>query len=383
MARKQDIAGMILTTILILGFMLTFFSYQTFTSFQAELVTYNPRLAIAYVIKPGVSKDKPQAKPAKYAIFKAEHSIRRHFLPLNKHPADTETFEIPFNITADDSSQVTVQKYGNYIKVLENVEVDKINVDCVDLKIKRNITKICVYKRENDLFVSGSIRNNGNWEERNLGGLEKALRGKPDMVFLDIGCNIGIFTTYAMLFGNPTVCIDPLLANLQVMMKTLQLTKDDKNVILLWNAVSEKHEKVTLFQGQDHNIGSNHVQKLNETKNIKKVVNYEVQTIILDDFQHIFADKRIFIKLDIENYEWKALEGGENFFKKANICYVLMEIVTHKIRDTGLKICNFLSSFGLYPFADIDMKYSLNVTMIESWPVDVIFIKNTTECQIK
>lgn len=394
MAYNENLHLTVLSTTFIFGIALIFFAYQKSTTFlvihpKLQVIQGTKHSLTPFVVKKPkasqtVSKSAKYAVPkqAKYASFTKENAIRNHFQPLvARKTEDILTFEISFNKTASDLSNVTVLKYGEFIRILEDVEVDKIDIECVDMQVKSDFTKICVYKRENDLFVSGSIRNIGNWEGYNLEGLGTALQGKPDMVFIDIGCNIGTFTTYTLLFGNPTLCIDPLMANLEVMMKTLRLTKDEKNVFLLWNAVSDKHEKVILSQGQADNIGSTRVIKLNETYDTKtKAANYEVQTIILDDLQDILTNRRIFIKMDIESYEWKALQGGENFFKKTNVCYVMMEIAAHKISDTGLKIYNFLSQFGLYPFTDVEMRKSLNITQITDWPAVAIFVKNTTEC---
>ena len=318
---------------------------------------------------------------AKYSSFMKENSVIQFFDSLSEQmPKNIMKFEVPFNTTINDLAEVTIEKYGENIQILKNVDVDRIDVDCVDLKTRIGNTHICVYKRKDDLFVSGMIRNNGHWEGYNLESLGRVLKDKPDMVFIDIGCNIGTFTTYTTLYGNPTVCIDPLMANLELVMKTLRLTNDEKNVILLWNAVSDTHGKVVLSQQQEHNIGSTRVHNLNESFK-SKVANYEIPTILLDDLQDILANRRIFIKMDIESYEWRALAGGENFFKKTHVCYVMLEIVTHKTRDTGMKICNFLAKFGLYPAKDVDMKHPLNVTRIREWPIEAIFVKNTTECK--
>lgn len=389
--QQQNLYITILCTTLIFGLILIFYSYQR-TAIDLQIkpgqvikhylsdIVHGP--AATEVHRPGAPKRKHE--PAKYASFTKENAVRNHFESAAVgRPADIVTFEIPFNETANDLSNVTVWKYGEHIRILEDAEVDKIDLDCVDLQINFNITQICVYKSENDLFISGHIRNFGNWEGHHLDNLGKALQGKPDMVFIDVGCNIGAFTTYSLLFGNPVVCIEPLMAHLQVMMKTLRLTKDEKNVILLWNAVSDKHEKVVLSQGQEDNMGSIRVSKLNETFNNKtKAVKYEVETMLLDDLQGIFVNRRIFIKMDIESYEWKALAGGENFFKKNNVCYVVMEIAAHKSGGTGLKIYSFLSKFGLYPFTDVAMTKSLNITQLREWPLNPVFVKNTTECRL-
>ena len=365
-------------------FALVFFVLGIAVIFYYQVYGKNPKTkATKHSLFPIYNKLKvyQEINYAKYASFMKENSIIQFFDSLSEQmPKKVVTFEVPFNTTVNDLAEVTIEKYGDRIQILKDADVRKIDVDCVDLKTRIGKTQICVYKRKDDLFVSGSIRNNGHWEGNNLESLGRVLKNKPDMVFIDMGCNIGTFTTYITLYGNPTICIDPLMANLELVMKTLRLTNDEKNVILLWNAVSDTHSKVVLSQQQKHNIGSTRVRNLNESFK-SKAANYEIPTILLDDLQDILANRRIFIKMDIESYEWRALAGGENFFKKTNVCYVMLEIVSHKMRDTGVKICNFLAKFGLYPAKDVDMKHPLNVTRKWDWPTEAIFVKNTTECK--
>ena len=76
------------------------------------------------------------------------------------------------------------------------------------------------------------------------------LRDQPDLLFLDIGCNIGTYTIAMAHLGRTVVAVDALIDNLQLLNKSLLLGNFQKYVTLNWNAVSDTHTTPGLLCAQ-------------------------------------------------------------------------------------------------------------------------------------
>ena len=74
---------------------------------------------------------------------------------------------------------------------------------------------ICVYKSEEDRYVSNSILKHGTWE-LGISIIIKLLLEQSDqnILFLDVGANLGIHSLYAASLGYRVVAIEPQEKNL-------------------------------------------------------------------------------------------------------------------------------------------------------------------------
>ena len=246
----------------------------------------------------------------------------------------------------------------------------KTNKNCVSLRTFRGTTPICTYPVDKDIWVSGSIHRTGQWEGDLVYRQSVVFAARPELEFLDLGCNIGTYTLALAQQGVKVTAIDPMLENLELLSQSLKLGNLRENVTLIWNAVSNKRQLIT-FKDARNNVGGTQIQGANLTNSH----GYMARTILLDDLIPLFRGKQIIIKMDIETTEYFALLGGKRFFDEVDVVVIQLEFAFHKTGPYGMRILELLSSKGYSPFRDISIHYPLNHLALKTWPGDIYFIK--------
>ena len=249
----------------------------------------------------------------------------------------------------------------------------RLDGKCVPLRTKKGTTPICTYSYNKDIYVSKSLQIDGQWEGDLVDNISKFLLTRPDVEFLDVGCNIGTYTLAVANLGKRVVAIDANTDSLELLYKSLTLGKLHQNVTLIWNAVSDGYSKVTLSK-EPGNVGGTGIRKP-DLENIAQNT-FLTQTIKLDDLVPLFRGKRIVMKMDIETSEYSALVGGENFFKAVDVLLIQIEIRWHKTASTGPKIVEYLATRHFKPFIDSNRQKPLDGINIKTWPGDIYFIKS-------
>ncbi|KAH3721091.1 hypothetical protein DPMN_064006 [Dreissena polymorpha] len=189
------------------------------------------------------------------------------------------------------------------------------------------------------------------------------------MEFLDLGCNIGVYTISVATLGRRVTALDANRKNLEMLLTSLQIGNLTRNVTMLWNALSDKSEVVNLKEDAG-NVGGMAIVSGQEL-----APDFENSTIAvtLDDLEVMFRKKKLLIKMDIERYEMKALLGAKRFFEYVNIRYLIMEWMHHAETDTGLEIIQFLSARGFVPYAPNDRTRPLQQETRNKWPNDILW----------
>lgn len=244
---------------------------------------------------------------------------------------------------------------------------------CKSVRTPRGTTPICIYPAKTDIWVSGSISKGGLWEADLIAKLAGLLRSKPDAELLDLGCNIGVYTVSIAHQGTRVTAIDPMVQNLKLMSKSLSLGKLHENVTIIWNAVGNTHN-IVKFKPDLNNVGGTRVEDFissaSENTNIDLA-----RTITLDDLVPLFRGKKLVVKIDIEETEYNALLGAQNFFKEVDVLVIQMEFQWHKKGPDGPKIIQYLASKGFRPYRDLNKQSSLNPSLMAAWPGDIYFLK--------
>ena len=257
------------------------------------------------------------------------------------------------------------------IKLTPQKTEDKTN--CISLKTPRGTTPICTYPAEKDTISKYFHTYRQYWEGSSVRNLANLFKSDPDLEFLDLGCNIGIYTLSIAQQGTRVTSVDPLIENINLLSRSLTLGKLHENVTLIWNAISNEHKIIT-FKWYNKSIGRTQISDLHLSKDRTDEINL-ARTITLDDLIPLFTTKRLIIKMDIENSEYNALLGGKRFFDEIDVSLVRMEVILHKRTEVGKMIVDYMSSYNFYPYKDILKRFPLNASMISKWPSDVYFIK--------
>ena len=245
---------------------------------------------------------------------------------------------------------------------------------CVHLRTPKGPTPICVYPRQVDNMISAHVMDFQTWEENWLSATADIFRKHDDLIYLDLGCNIGVYTLFVAKMGALVYAVDPNRHSLSLLAKSLRLGNMQENVTLILNAISDKHETVSL-EVNHGNVGGSlikSIDKVYDTSNLNR--DYIVKTVTLDDIGAILKDKHVFIKMDIESYEINAIKGVHDFFETVDVRYIQMEWTHVRHNEKGHVIVNSLIKHGLFPYAEYGRE-QLNPDKYYSWPEDIIWIK--------
>ena len=159
-------------------------------------------------------------------------------------------------------------------------------------------------------FIERNLALYRSWDAKVLGVLEQHL--KPGDTFIDIGANIGYFTLMGSRLVGEKGCVIALEPSIRALAKLTQNLRmnDTKNVILLSLACGKSKNLKSLYQASIHNIG--------ETSMSTHMGTAPTETIIslpLDDILQQLNIMPSMIKIDIEGYEFEALQGMSNILK--------------------------------------------------------------------
>ncbi|KAL4236828.1 hypothetical protein ACF0H5_005215 [Mactra antiquata] len=279
-----------------------------------------------------------------------------------------------------DNTQQILKSLPKYVNIFDpfSESTEKRNSindnTCILLKTLHGNSPICIHDPEFDEVISAELSKTGAWEPNYLYTVGSVLRMEPDMMFLDLGCNIGVYTILAAKLGHKVVALDPNRLNLRLLAKSLGLGALTNKVTLLCNAISNEHENVTLSDIIG-NVGATFVETAKDdvTEDIDK--DKTAYSITLDDLVPMFKDKELFIKMDVETYELRALQGGEQFFEQVNVRYILMEWLYHKRYDSGKEIIDIMTKYKFYPHVNAHHNTKLEPEFYKSWPGNVMWIK--------
>lgn len=243
---------------------------------------------------------------------------------------------------------------------------------CVSLKTLSGKTPICIYPPLMDIFISASLQKTGQWESVLVNNLAQFLKDKPNTEFLDLGCNIGVYTLSLAHQGINVTAVDPLIENLELLSRSISLGKLQDRVTLIWNAIFDQHTRVKFSKGQ-RNVGGTHIVDSKLTS--LNVRDYEASTITLDDLLPLFKGKRVAMKMDIEASEYNAFLGGDKFFQEVDVIVIQIEVLLTKKGNDGKNILSLMTAKGFEPYRDINKRSSLKLVSPKVWPDEVYFMK--------
>jgi len=221
---------------------------------------------------------------------------------------------------------------------LAEVQVPEVSI--VHFSMFVHDPKLCKY-------ISKSILEKHSWEgdhaSRLIGAMTrmKAANPEEDGSFLDIGANVGYFAMSIASAGFRTVAIEPALYNTELIAASIAGQNLHQRLRLYKTAVAEVHSdplcampNEAVGGDADHNQGNFQLQPIAECK--KRGDHYQGSEIVpvetVDDI--IAGDPEIAgrcfsaIKIDVEGFETKALEGARSVLTgKCPPCFILLEYI--------------------------------------------------------
>jgi FkbM family methyltransferase len=218
--------------------------------------------------------------------------------------------------------------------------------------VKYILQKLFGYQRYLRIFAKYKIRTLRNdKKEKDFFAFMDAVKG--DGMLLDVGANLGVMSYHlSKRFPERKIlAIEPMPDNLAVL-RAMISNYSLKNVEVVPFAVGEEETVLKMvlpvngkvkMQGLAHVVHDS-IEEWNEGDQ------FEVKCVRLDD---LVKDAPVAgIKMDIENFEYFALKGGENLLR-AFKPVVYLELWANENRDLCFK---FLEELGYQPFVQVDDK---------------------------
>ena len=181
-----------------------------------------------------------------------------------------------------------------------------------------------------------------NYEIDNINFIYKNNFFDKSFIFVDIGCNIGIYT---LLIGNKfknckqIISIEPIFNTFKRLRSNVKINKIENITTLLNIALSNRDGKAKMRSVSKHNQIQLSKFEINETGDV------DVETKVFDNL-YKFEKEYIFIKCDVEGHEIKTLEGMKSTLYKNN-CLIQIEIFSRNYKKTE-RMLNELGYFMIY-----------------------------------
>ena len=192
----------------------------------------------------------------------------------------------------------------------------------------------------------------------------------PVDLFVDVGANIGAYTILAgAVAGARVICFEPIPATFGRFCANVRINQLENRIKALNIGIG--HETGVLSFTDDLDT-INHVLSPSETSTGK-----EVQVRHLDSL--LEAENPACIKIDVEGFETRVLEGAKNILQKDCLHSLIIELNGHGTRY-GFDEQNIMASLGdlgFQPYAYSPFNRSLTpLNKIELHPGNTLFIRN-------
>ncbi len=141
-------------------------------------------------------------------------------------------------------------------------------------------------------------------------------------IFIDIGSNYGAYSIPVAKLNNKinVYCFDPSEKALNQLKDNIELN-DIKNIKYFKIGVGEK-KKIVYFDDEINHYNNSGSYEINNKNLGKKILVNSIDNLIMNG--EIIPKKNIVIKIDIEGYEFLALQGLIETIKKFNV-FILFE----------------------------------------------------------
>lgn len=243
-------------------------------------------------------------------------------------------------------------------------------------------TTICLRESENDTLIDGkSGENDFNKGDHSIKLVLKFLLMHPNLDFIDIGAQNGVFTMYAATLGRSVVSIECFPSNIRRIHLAVQLENLENRVTLIQNALHNKSGEYRKLRIGSSQIGSKK-SILKSEKQEKLREQYEndpfiVKTIEFNDLLELLINRRIrsaLMKVDIQGSEVSLFESGNQIFDHVDIPCILMKwLVVNQFVGRAEKLIDNLRNRN-YKARDLQCNL-LDFNQHLLWPIDIVWLK--------
>lgn len=200
------------------------------------------------------------------------------------------------------------------------------------------------------------------------------MQAKVNLEFFDVGCDVGIYSVAVASLGSNVTAVDADRLKLLQLAMSNDINGLPGNVTILWNAVSDNE----MSSADSQSRRSSETDDVNKAllSNTPNDTASSPTAVTLNDFNGLFRNKQIFMKIDIDGVEW--LGTSSSFFDSVAVKYILMKWSHHKGQRTSSFIVEYLTGLGYEPYRADDIDIDLYISYMNTgWPADILWIKKS------
>ena len=174
---------------------------------------------------------------------------------------------------------------------------------------------------------------------------------KENLIFWDIGANIGLYSIYNSL-KNPkstTIAFEPSSSNLRILTRNISINNLEKNIKVISipltnkkNIFQEMKEGQFIEGGAMNSFG----EKFDfEGKEFKPTMKYNLLGTTINYFlENSILDIPDYIKIDVDGIEHLILEGGDKFLNDKKVKSLSIEI-NENFKEQYDKVLNLMNKY--------------------------------------
>ena len=171
---------------------------------------------------------------------------------------------------------------------------------------------------------------------------------KENLIFWDIGANIGLYSIYNSLKNknSKTICFEPSTSNLRILSRNISINNLEKNIKILPIPLTNK-ENCFLTMNESDFIEGGSLNSFGEKfdfegKDFKINMRYQVLgTTINNLIDNKILEIPDYIKIDVDGIEHLILEGGSKYLKNNKLKSISVEI-NENFRDQYEKVLKMM-----------------------------------------
>ncbi len=161
-------------------------------------------------------------------------------------------------------------------------------------------------------------------------------------VFIDVGANIGFYSCLARSLGKQVIAIEPLPNNLNHLYSNL-IENNWKDVEVFPVGLSD-HPGLAVLYGASSTGASLIGNWAGASKRFRRVISLSTLDIIRGER---FAGKKMFIKIDVEGFEYPVLQGALKTMEMTPRPTWIIEICLNEFHPSGLNP-NYAATFKMF-----------------------------------
>ncbi|MDB3919557.1 FkbM family methyltransferase [Candidatus Pelagibacter sp.] len=174
---------------------------------------------------------------------------------------------------------------------------------------------------------------------------------KENLIFWDIGENVGLYSIYNSL-KNPkstTIAFEPSSSNLRVLTRNISINNLEKNIKVVPIPLTNK-ENIFQEMNEGHFIEGGALNSFGEKfdfegKEFKPTMKYNLLGTTMNYFiENSILDIPDYIKIDVDGIEHLILEGGDKFLNDKKVKSLSIEI-NENFKEQYDKVLNLMNKY--------------------------------------